>query len=164
MKSITMLRWYNGEKASNRAIKPGAILSGLAWAVSATLAICILMYAWVILSVSPVFYMGTLVIAGVTLGALTGGIAAGKAAEKFGFMHGLLAGLCYGLLLLVLFSWGGSSFSLAEIIARMLWLGMAGALGGITGINIPVITGRKPKARIRNKILQQDLLFNRRNQ
>jgi putative membrane protein (TIGR04086 family) len=146
MKSITMLRWSSGEKASNRVITPGSILSGLAWAVSTTLAICILMYAWVILSVSPVFYMGTLVIAGVTLGALIGGIAAGKASEKLGLIHGFLAGLCYGLLLLALFSWGGSSFALTEIIARMLWLGMAGALGGIIGINLPRYNGQKTKS------------------
>jgi putative membrane protein (TIGR04086 family) len=140
-------------------------MSGLAWAFSATLAACILMYAWVMLSASPVYYLGTLIITGTVLGAFAGGVAAGRAAQTLGILHGFLAGLGYGLLLLGLFVLGSKSgFTSVGIILRVLLLGLAGALGGLFGINLPFIVNRKPAVRIEKKYLQQqDLFFSRRS-
>ncbi|MDD4237627.1 MAG: TIGR04086 family membrane protein [Desulfotomaculaceae bacterium] len=165
LKNFTLMRWTTEEKSLVRRIKPVAIMSGLAWACSATLGACILMYAWVVLSVSPVYYLGALVIAGTALGALAGGIAAGRAARTLGLLHGFLVGLCYGLLLLALFTLGSqASFAPAEIMARELLLGITGALGGLLGINIQYMVSRRPAVRVGRKFLQKDLLFPRRNQ
>jgi putative membrane protein (TIGR04086 family) len=164
IKNLTLMRWTAEKKPLVRRIKPGAIISGLAGALSATLAACILMYAWVVLSASPVYYLGTLIIAGAALGAFAGGIAAGRSAQTLGLMHGFLVGLCYGLLLLALFIAGsGAGISTLEIMVRALLLGCAGALGGLLGINIPVMTPRRPVQRVGRKFLEKDLLFPRRN-
>lgn len=164
MKNVTLMRWTAEEQSLVKRVKPTAVMAGLAWACSATLAVCILMYAWVVLSVSPVYHLGALIIAGAVLGALAGGIAAGRAARTLGLLHGFLAGLCYGLLLLGLFILGSrAGFSAAEIAVRVLLLGIAGAMGGLLGINIPYAINRKPAGRVGKKFLQKDLLFPRRN-
>lgn len=164
LKNLTLMSWTAEKKPLVRRIKPVAVLSGLAWAFSATLAACILMYAWVILSANPVYYLGALIIAGAALGALAGGIAAGRAARTLGLLHGFLVGLCYGLLILVLFMLGSNAdFAPVEIMARALLLGIAGALGGLLGINIQFMANRRLPERAGRKFLQKDLLFPRRN-
>lgn len=158
MKNVTLMRWTAEEKPMVRRIKPAAIVSGLAWAFSATLAACILMYAWVVLSASPVYYLGTQIIAGAALGALAGGIAAGRAARTLGLVHGLLAGMGYGLLLLAFFMLGSKAvFAPVEIVARVLLLGIIGALGGVLGVNIQYGVRRKPAIRTGRKILDKEL-------
>lgn len=165
MKNLTLMRWTGEKKTLVSRLKPMAIMTGLAWAFSATLAFCILMYAWVVLSAGPVYYFGILVNAGAVLGVLAGGIAVGRAAGTLGSLHGFLVGLCYGLVVLTLFMLGSrAGFSPAEIMARELLLGITGALGGLLGINIPFMMNRRPAERARKKFLQKDLLFPRRNQ
>jgi len=162
--NLTLMRWTGEKKPLIRRVKPLAIMSGLAWALSATLAACLLMYAWVVLSAGPVYYLGALIIAGLALGALAGGIAAGRSARTLGLLHGFLVGLCYGVLLLALFLLGSrAGFSHAEIIARVLFLGITGALGGLLGINIPHAMNQRSAERAGKKYLQQDYLFSRRN-
>lgn len=164
IKNFTLMHWTAEKQPLVKRIKPPAILSGLAWSFSATLAACILMYAWVVLSASPVYYLETLIIAGSALGALSGGIAAGRSVRTLGLMHGFLVGLCYGLLLLVLFMLGsGAGFSPVEIFTRALFLGITGALGGLMGINIPYMIHSRVAERAERKFLQKDLLFPRRD-
>lgn len=160
MKNLTLMRWTAEEKTLVRRIKPVAVMSGLAWAFSATLAACVLMYAWVVLSASPVYYLGAHIIAGTALGALAGGIAAGRTARSLGLVHGLLAGLGYGLLLSAFFMLGSDGgFPPLALTARVLLLGVIGALGGILGINIPSGAIRKPVVRTGRKIFEKDLFF-----
>lgn len=164
MKNLTLVRMTSEKKPMFTRIKPAAIMTGLAWAFSATLAACVLMYAWVVLSASPVYYLGTQITAAATLGALAGGMAAGRAARILGLVHGFLAGLGYGLLLMAFFMLGSAAgISPMEIAARVLLLGIIGALGGLLGINIPFGLHSKPVLRTGKKILEKDLLFPRRN-
>jgi putative membrane protein (TIGR04086 family) len=154
--NLTLLHWTDEKKSLISRVKPMAIMSGLAWALSATLAACILMYAWVVLSAGPVYYLGALIIAGLALGAFAGGIAAGRVARSLGVLHGFLVGLCYGVLLLALLLLGSrAGFSPAEIMARALFLGLTGALGGLLGINIPYTMNQRAAERAGKKFSQQ---------
>lgn len=164
LRNLTLMHWAGEKESFVGRIRPVAIMSGLAWAFSATLAACILMYAWVMLSASPVYYLGTLIITGTVLGGFAGGIAAGRAVRTLGLLHGFLVGFCYGLMILGLFVLGSkASFAPVGIIMRVFLLGLTGALGGLLGINIPSIVNRKPAERTVKKYLQHDLFFPRRS-
>ncbi|MBP7331054.1 MAG: hypothetical protein BWY65_02023 [Firmicutes bacterium ADurb.Bin373] len=136
MKGLTFVHWSRTQAPVFRRFRAGAALFGLAWALGVTFAACVLMFAWVVLSVGPVYNFSTFVIAGSVFGAVTGGAVCGRAAGSMGLAHGFLTGLSYGLLLAVLFYIGSSEgFSVAELLARALMLGIAGSFGGLLGVN-----------------------------
>lgn len=136
MRGLTFVRWSRpGGPVLNR-LKGGALLAGLAWALSVTVAACVVMCAWVVLSAGPVYHFSAFVAAGALLGALAGGTAAGKAAGTLGATHGFLAGSLYGLLLIVLFTAGSpEGFSMRDLAGRAALLGAAGTAGGVLGVN-----------------------------
>lgn len=138
MKGLTFMHWSNYEVPVVKRLKAGAVLVGLAWALSATLGACAVMFAWVVLAAGPVYNFSTFVAAGSVFGAILGGAVSGKAAGTLGLLHGFLVGLFYGLFLLALVASGDIEvFSVTEMAIRVLLLGIAGLVGGIFGVNSP---------------------------
>lgn len=136
MKRVTFVHWSKHQAPVFKRFRAGAVLFGLAWALGLTFAACVLMFAWVVLSSGPVYNFSVFVIAGSIFGAVTGGAVCGRAAGSMGLAHGFLVGLIYGLLLAVLFFTGSNeSFSTAELLAKVLMLGIAGSIGGLLGVN-----------------------------
>ena len=148
MKGFTFLYWSKGQAPVFRRFRAGSVLFGLAWALGVTFAACILMFAWVVLSSGPVYNFSVFVIAGSIFGAVTGGAVCGRTAGSMGLAHGFLVGLLYGLLLAFLFFTGSpENFSAAELLKRALLLGVAGAAGGLLGVNSHI--GKRLPARER---------------
>lgn len=148
MKGLTFMHWSSCEVPVVKRLKAGAVLVGLAWALSATLAACAVMCAWVVLVAGPVYNFSTFVAAGSVIGAILGGGACGKAAGMLGLLHGFLAGSFYGLLLMALVVSGSVEvYSVTELATRVLLLGIAGSIGGVFGVNFHgkerIGTGRK---------------------
>ncbi|MDD4334545.1 MAG: TIGR04086 family membrane protein [Desulfotomaculaceae bacterium] len=142
MKGLTFVHWSKTQAPIFSRFRAGAALFGLAWALGVTFAACVLMFAWVVLSVGPVYNFSTFVIAGSVFGAVTGGAFCGRAAGSMGLAHGFLTGLSYGLLLAALFYIGSSAgFSAAELLARALLLGVVGSFGGLLGVNSHIRRG-----------------------
>lgn len=136
MKGLTFMRCTGGGGSIFKQLRAGAIIIGLAWSVSATLAACAVMCAWVVLSAGPVYHFSTFLTAGSLLGAFFGGAVSGKTAGALGAMHGFLAGSLYGLLLAAPVLTGGvEGFSTADLVTRVTVLGLAGATGGVFGLN-----------------------------
>lgn len=134
MKGFTFMIWSRNEASQ---LKVGAVLLGLAWALSTMLAACTLMFAWVVLSTGTVYSFSVFVIASSIIGAVLGGTVCGKAAGTLGLLHGFLSGLCYGLLLVSLFLAGSTeSFTITELFLRAVFLGMVGSIGGLFGVNL----------------------------
>jgi len=131
------MRWSKQGVPVSGKIRGRAIMAGLARAFGATLALCALMCAWVVLSAGLIYDFSDLVAAGTLLGAVLGGFAGGRVAGTLGSLHGFIIGLIYGLFLsaLVVFSSGGS-YSVLGLIFRTLILGVAGTAGGILGVNL----------------------------
>ncbi len=128
--------WSGNEAPVLRRLKIGAVLLGLAWAMGSALAVCALMFAWVALSAGLVYNFSVFLIAGSIIGAILGGTVCGRAAGTMGLLHGFLAGLFYGLLLASLFLAGNmESFTFRELLPRVLFLGVAGSIGGLAGVN-----------------------------
>lgn len=137
MKGLTFMHWSRGEVPAVKRVKAGAVLVGLAWALSATLAVCAVMCAWVVLAAGPVYNFSAFIAAGAIIGAILGGAASGKAAGTLGLLHGFLAGSLYGLLLVALIIAGSAEgASLAELVMRTALLGIAGSMGGVLGVNL----------------------------
>ncbi len=139
MKGLTYLHWSKRQTPVSSRFKAGAALFGLAWSLGVTFAACVLMSAWVVLSVGPVYNFSAFVMAGSAFGAVVGGAVCGRTAGSMGLIHGFFTGLTYGFLLAVLFHIGSSGgFNTTELLVRALVLGMAGALGGLLGVNTRV--------------------------
>lgn len=137
MKGLTYMGWSVRGVPVVKRLKAGAVLVGLAWALSATLAACAGMCAWVVLSAGPVYNFSNFLVAGSIIGAILGGVACGKAAGTLGLLHGFLAGLLYGLLLMALVVTGNlEGFSVTELATRAALLGIAGSAGGVLGVNL----------------------------
>lgn len=141
MKTLTFVRWSRAGRAANR-LQPGALIPGLVWAMSVSAAVCVIMCAWVVLSAGPVYNFSSFVAAGAIMGALWGGGAAGKSAGALGAVHGLITGSLYGLLLAALVTAGSPAFSAADLAWRVAGLGVAGAVGGLLGVNSHLYRGR----------------------
>lgn len=136
MKGLTFVHWSRRQAPVFRSFRTGAVLFGLAWALGVTFAACVLIFAWVVLSSGPVYNFSVFVIAGSVFGAVVGGAVCARAAGSMGMAHGFLVGFIYGLLLAVLFFTGSpESYTVAELLARALMLGIAGSIGGLLGVN-----------------------------
>lgn len=137
LKGLTFMHWSRREVPVVKRLKAGAVLVGLAWALSATLAACAVMCAWVVLAAGPVYNFSAFIAAGSIIGAILGGAACGKAAGTLGLLHGFLSGSFYGLLLVALLIAGSAEgASLAELATRTALLGIAGSIGGVFGVNL----------------------------
>ncbi len=135
MKGLTFMVWP-GQGPGFRRLKGGAVFLGLAWAMGSSLAVYVLMFAWVALSAGPVYDLRVFLAAGSIIGAVLGGAVCGRAAGAMGLLHGFLAGLCYGLLLAALFAAGNKeSFAFDDLFWRVFALGVAGSAGGLAGVN-----------------------------
>jgi len=138
LKGCTFMRWSKQGVPLAGKIRCRAVLAGLAWALSATLAACAVMGAWVVLSAGLVYNLSAFGTAGTLLGAAFGGFAGGRAAGTLGSLNGFITGLIYGLFLsaFVMIGSGGDFFT-PGLVFHTLVLGVAGAAGGILGVNLP---------------------------
>lgn len=126
-----------GEVRGGSGLRWGAVLAGLiaAFAVSMVLAglVALVIYATTITEQSASAFLFALGLLSVALGA---GYGAHRA-HALGWAHGAAVGLGYVLVALclqpLLFSGG---WNLAGTAARLLWGGLAGALGGVLGVNL----------------------------
>lgn len=147
LKGLTFMHWSGREESVVKRLKAGAVLVGLAWALSATLAACAMMCAWVVLSSGPVYNFSAFIAAGSIIGAILGGAASGKAAGTLGLLHGFVTGSFYGLLLVALFIAGSpEGFSAVELGTKTALLGIAGSIGGVFGVNLykgKAVSGRR---------------------
>ncbi len=136
MKRLTFLLLSNSGTPIVKKLKSGAVLVGLAWALGVTLAACAVMCSWVVLTAGPVYDFGAFIAAGSVIGAILGGATCGKTAGTLGLLHGFLTGWIYGLILAVLPVTGSAEFFAAGLVIRPVLLGIAGAIGGIAGVNL----------------------------
>lgn len=137
MKRFAFVHWSKRETPVLNKLKAGPVLTGLAWALGATLVTCALMCAWVVLASGPVYNLSAFITAGSFVGAFAGGVAGGKVSGAHGSLHGLLVGLLYGLLLVALFMAGSAGgLAISAMLARAALLGITGAVGGLFGVNM----------------------------
>lgn len=149
MKGYTFMRWSKQGVPVVGKIRCRAVMAGLAWAFSATLAGCAVMCAWVVLSAGLIYDFSDFVAAGSLLGAVLGGFASGRATGTLGSLHGLITGLLYGLFLSALVMIGSEgSYSALGLVFRILILGVAGTAGGILGVNLCSKVRIVPKRRM----------------
>ena len=137
MKGYTFMRWSKQGVPVSGKIRCRAVMAGLARAFSATLALCALMFTWVVLSAGLTYDFSDFVAAGTLLAAVLGGFAGGRAAGTLGSLHGFITGLLYGLFLSALVMIGcEGSYSALGLVFRTLVLGVAGTAGGILGVKL----------------------------
>ncbi|OPZ74056.1 MAG: hypothetical protein BWY80_00739 [Firmicutes bacterium ADurb.Bin456] len=75
-----------------------------------------------------------------------GGFAGGRDAGMLGSLHGFVTGLLYGLLLSAFVMIGsGGNLPAPGLVFYTLILGVAGAAGGILGVNLPGRARSVPK-------------------
>ncbi|MBC7347502.1 MAG: TIGR04086 family membrane protein [Clostridia bacterium] len=82
----------------------------------------------------PEHYLGSYVLAILTVGVFLGAFAAAQAAQTRGLFHGLLVALVFLLLVLGCTLFAPSTFSLAVFGRYALAVVVAGVLGGIVGV------------------------------
>ncbi|BAF58992.1 hypothetical protein PTH_0811 [Pelotomaculum thermopropionicum SI] len=133
---MAFVRWHGYGRPAGR-LAGGALLMGLVWAFGIMLAACAAMCAWVVLAAWPVYEFGAFLTAGSVAGAVLGGAACARAAGRFGLLHGFITGLLFGLFLeALLFAGSPGSFTAAGLALRAAFLGVAGAAGGLAGVNL----------------------------
>ncbi|MBO8137246.1 MAG: TIGR04086 family membrane protein [Desulfotomaculum sp.] len=137
MKRITFIKWPAGERRGEKVINQGALVLGVMWAVSITLAVITAIGVYVMISMAQGFHMaGVLKLvtyAGVGIGAM---VCGGMSARQ-GLVHGLLVGGIYALCYLLLTTHWGIYGLETELLINVLMLLLAGAAGGIVGVNLP---------------------------
>ncbi|MCL6561146.1 MAG: TIGR04086 family membrane protein [Firmicutes bacterium] len=147
MKGLQFLLWSRSDVPAARKIKISAVLPGLAWALSVTLAACALMGVWVLGSYGPVYNFAAFLGAASFSGTALGGAVSGRSAGTLGWLHGGLVGLSYGLLfLLLVLAATPCLFSGFELAGRFMGYTVTAAMGGVIGVNLP--SGKSQKRRI----------------
>lgn len=138
-KRLTFLYWSRPEVRGSRQIQMSAVAVGLIWAVMVTLFCGVILALWVTFSEQPRYHFSGILGVCMLAGALLGGGTGGLSARKQGWLHGGTVGLIYGLLFLVMVGVGSLEVLQNPLIwVRLLLLILAGALGGIVGVNLPV--------------------------
>ena len=116
---------------------PQAVLAGIVTAFAASLALSAVLAAVIYFTdVTETSIGGVLYYLGIVT-VLLGGAVAGRAAPGRGWLHGGLAGLGYVVISLTLGSvlFPGSAL-LAGIATKLVLAFVAGAVGGIVGVNL----------------------------
>lgn len=135
-KRITLVSWSR-QGGHARALKAGAVIGGLLWALTSTVFICAALVLWAMLTAGQVYHFSALLTAGTMLGALLGGAMSGRMAGSVGWLHGAAVGLLYGLVIVsFLAAWNGTSAVLPALAGRSLGLLLLAILGGVAGVNL----------------------------
>lgn len=147
VKGLTFVHWSR-RLPNDRRIKAGAVIAGLIWSLSTTLAAFLLLGLWVIMTRGVEYHLTGVLSAATLLGAALGGAVSGKAAGKQGWLHGATVSVIYGTLLMLLASAGGpEAFTGLTVAGRLSAYGLLGAAGGIVGVNISVLSRKKLPAK-----------------
>ncbi len=135
-KGITLFSWSrrNGQAG---LLNPGAVWSGVVWALMSTVFICTALMLWVFMTAGEVYHFSALLKAGIGIGALLGGAVSGKTAGYLGWLHGVTVGFIYFLaVLLLLVVWSNGLSTLPVWFGYSLVLLLLSAAGGVAGVNI----------------------------
>ena len=123
----------------SQRINPKAVLSGTVWALSVIVVALTVTGFWVMFSSHEVFYLSGLISLITLAGVAAGGVISGRLAGGQGWLHGTMVGFVYVLLLTALTGMVSSqSLDWLVVFLHVLSLLLAGALGGILGVNLPV--------------------------
>ena len=139
MIKIAFFRQRGRSSGGSQRINPKAVLSGTVWALSVIVSALTVTGFWVMFSSQEVFYLSGLTSLITLAGVATGGVISGRLAGGQGWLHGTMVGLVYVLLLTALTGMVSSqSLVWFVVFLQVLPLLLAGALGGILGVNLPV--------------------------
>ena len=130
---------WSSRGSRSQGLNPKAVLSGTVWALSIIVAALTVTGFWVMFSSQEVFYLSGLTSLITLAGVAAGGVISGRLAGGQGWLHGIIVGLIYVLVLTALT--GLVSFQSLDwvvVFFHVLPLLLAGALGGILGVNLPV--------------------------
>jgi len=131
------------------ALRAGAIIGGLLWALTSTVFICAALVIWVLMTSGQFYHFSGIFTAGTLLGAFLGGSISGKTAGFMGWLHGVAVGLLYTLIMLsFLAAWNGGFATLPGLAARGAGMLVMAVIGGVLGVNLAALdrrrTGFKP--------------------
>ncbi len=131
------------------ALRAGAIIGGLLWALTSTVFICAALVIWVLMTSGQFYHFSGIFTAGTLLGALLGGFISGKTAGFMGWLHGAAVGLLYTLIMTsFLAAWNGGFSTLPVLAARGVGMLVMAVTGGVLGVNLAALdrrrTGFKP--------------------
>ncbi|TYO98045.1 TIGR04086 family membrane protein [Desulfallas thermosapovorans] len=148
-RGITLVSWSHRD--GQAGLKPGALWSGLVWALTSTAFICAALLLWVFMTAHQVYHFSSIIMAGICLGTLLGGGVSGRTAGNLGWLHGLLVGFIFFLVVtLLLVVWNtGLPAALPAWLAHGLVVVALSTLGGIIGVNIPAARPKSPVTRVR---------------
>ncbi len=145
MKGFSFMYWSRRLGDNSRMVNLSVVCQGFVWAISVTMACCLILGLWVLFSSSGIYYFSWLLKGASLLGTLAGGLAAGKKVQNLGWLHGALVGLAYGLVFALLsLSNGLGAFSNLDLAGRLGVYTLLGMAAGIVGINLPgSVSGRR---------------------
>lgn len=145
MKGFSFMFWNRRLDNNSRTIDLSVVCLGLVWAIGATMAACLILGLWVLVSSSGVYYFSWLLKGASLLGTFAGGLIAGRRVQNLGWLHGALVGLTYGLVFALLsFANGLGAFSSLDLAGRLGVYTLLGMAAGIVGINLPgSVSGRR---------------------
>jgi len=115
--------------------QPGAVLAGLVVALAVGLALSLLTAIALLFTRVGVESLGPIGSILAVVAALCGGFYSGRRVEGLGWIHGALAGLLFGLTAVLTGLLQGDGFSLGPAATRLVIGLLAGAAGGIIGVN-----------------------------
>lgn len=141
LKRLTFVYWTRPDLQTKR-FETAALKTGFMWAVLVTLFFGVVLGMWVTLSPRPQYYMPVVLNLCLLAGVTAGGLAGGFHARRQGFLHGGAVGILYGFLLVAIsavIAGGDINILLGSpLLLRLPLLILAGAAGGLVGVNIPV--------------------------
>ncbi len=144
MKKLTVLKWNpplggKGEKS----FQPGAVLLGVLWAVSISIAVLVVLGLYIMISRYPVYHLSLVISLMTLLTVLLGGTVCGATANRFGLLHGILVGLIYSSIYLAFLCWWNISLLKLSLLLNILPLLLAGGIGGVIGVNLSAVKRRE---------------------
>ncbi|WP_066632619.1 TIGR04086 family membrane protein [Desulfolucanica intricata] len=138
MKRLTFFRWSGQGRWGRQGLNLGAVLIGMVWTLSVTVAIAMAVGLWVIFSSGESFYLSGIISAVTLLSTAIGGGISGRLAGNLGWMHGILVGIIYSILLLILAVLASpQALAFMPVAVKVFFLLLSGTLGGVLGVNIP---------------------------
>jgi len=137
-KRMTFVYWSHPEARGSRRAQISAVMAGLMWSIMVTLFCGVILALWVTLSEQPRYHLSGILGLCMFAGAVIGGGISGLHARKQGWLNGGVVGLAYGIVCLAMIAGGGVDGMFNPLVlGRLPVLTLAGALGGIVGVNLP---------------------------
>ncbi|MBR5156333.1 MAG: TIGR04086 family membrane protein [Clostridia bacterium] len=134
---------YNNEYKSVKdtgavKVSAAAFSKAMLWALGLTSAVLLL--AALLLTYTPISetLIPTIAILTAVLSAMSAGVAASRSVKNRGWLTGIFAGILYSIILYIFSSLASDGFHFSGYVIVMSVISMlAGAIGGILGVNMP---------------------------